>query len=45
MWPLTRTSPSGAIRIVQPGIGRPTVPIFCASGVLELVAGLVSVRP
>jgi hypothetical protein len=45
MCPLTRTSPSGAIRIVPPGIGWPTVPIFWTSGVLLLVAGLVSVRP
>jgi len=27
------------------GIGRPTVPIFCGSVVLELVAGLVLVMP
>jgi hypothetical protein len=40
MWPFTRSSQPGAIRMVQPGIGRPTVPIFCATGVLELFAGL-----
>ncbi len=43
MGPLTKTSPSEAIRMVQPGIGRPTVPIFCALVVSELVAGLVLV--
>ncbi len=38
-------SPSSAIRIVTPGPGRPTVPIFIASGVLTVAGALVSVRP
>ena len=34
-----------ATRTLVPGIGRPTVPIFCASGRFTQSAAVVSVRP
>ena len=43
--PLMRTSPSAAILIRVPGIGRPTDPIFWADRTLSEEAAVVSVNP
>jgi len=43
--PLTRISPSGAIRISTPGSGGPTVPKRASPGRLKLAGAVVSVSP
>lgn len=43
--PCSSTSPSSAMRTTEPGMGWPTVPIFCLSHGLKVVAAQDSVRP
>ena len=43
--PLTKTSPSSAIRTVVPGIGRPTDPTRVIPGMFRVAGAVVSVRP
>jgi hypothetical protein len=43
--PLSRTSPSSAMRISTPGSARPTVPKRCWAIVCEVATVAVSVMP